>query len=510
MQRSTSNPGSSSAYGARWPWLAVGLTGLLMLILAIISAMSYLAAQRSTTASLGAATAQRHLQGYLRGVNELLLTEGSSGSKKLVKEAGAAFSAEISNLLQQARLEENIRALQEVIQPGWQQISKSVDALLVTKGVSASDDASMLVYGKLSGQAEGLVEALTGIEARAAPAAERAELLMKIQVVALLVASALFVVAVGRLVMQLMFNRLGDTPGRVRAIAMRLASHDLSFEVRHSASSCGGTLQDALADIRVNLGQVVGQVHSNSSKLAEAAKEIAQGNQDLSNRTEQQAAALERTAASMEELGSTVRQNADNARQASQLAVGASEVATKGGQVVSVMVETMRGIQASSRRISEIIGTIDGIAFQTNILALNAAVEAARAGEQGRGFAVVASEVRSLAQRSAAAAKEIKSLIADSVERVEQGTQLADQAGVTMQGVVDSIQRVTVIVGEISSASIEQSQGVSQVGDAVGQIDHATQQNAALAEQNAAAVESLREQAQQLVGAVAVFKLAPA
>jgi methyl-accepting chemotaxis protein len=209
----------------------------------------------------------------------------------------------------------------------------------------------------------------------------------------------------------------------------------------------------------------------------------------------------------MGQLSSTVRQNAENALKANDLANGASKVATKGGAVVHQMVETMRGIQKSSSRISEIIGVIDGIAFQTNILALNAAVEAARAGEQGRGFAVVATEVRSLAQRSAAAAKEIKGLITASVDRVEQGTHLADQAGNTMEEVVAAIRHVTVIVAEISSASAEQSQGMSHVGEAVGQIDRATQQNAALAEQNSAAVESLHQQAQQLVDAVAVFKL---
>jgi methyl-accepting chemotaxis protein len=209
----------------------------------------------------------------------------------------------------------------------------------------------------------------------------------------------------------------------------------------------------------------------------------------------------------MEQLGSTVRQNADNARQANQLALNASTVATHGGEVVAQVVDTMRGINDSSRRIADIIGVIDGIAFQTNILALNAAVEAARAGEQGRGFAVVAGEVRSLAQRSADAAKEIKSLITASVERVEQGSQLVDQAGTTMEEVVTAIRRVTDIMGEISAASSEQASGVAQVGEAVTQMDHATQQNAALVEQSAAAAASLNQQAQDLVGAVAVFRL---
>ena len=249
------------------------------------------------------------------------------------------------------------------------------------------------------------------------------------------------------------------------------------------------------------------EVQRSSASIEVASAEIASGNQDLSQRTEEQASALEETAASMEQLGSTVRQNADNARQANQLAMGASTVAVKGGEVVGQVVETMKGINDASKKISDIIGVIDGIAFQTNILALNAAVEAARAGEQGRGFAVVASEVRSLAQRSAQAAKEIKGLISTSVERVEQGTTLVDQAGVTMTEIVTAIKRVTDIMGEISSASTEQSAGVAQVGEAVTQMDQATQQNAALVEESAAAAESLKLQAQQLVQVVALFQL---
>ncbi|MBN9365810.1 MAG: MCP four helix bundle domain-containing protein [Comamonadaceae bacterium] len=270
-----------------------------------------------------------------------------------------------------------------------------------------------------------------------------------------------------------------------------------------------GQLLQGLIDMRDKLAAVVSEVRGSAEGVATASAEIAQGNSDLSGRTESQASALEETAASMEQLGSTVRQNADNARQANQLALNASTVAAHGGEVVAQVVDTMRGINDSSRRIADIIGVIDGIAFQTNILALNAAVEAARAGEQGRGFAVVAGEVRSLAQRSADAAKEIKSLITASVERVEQGSQLVDQAGTTMEEVVTAIRRVTDIMGEISAASNEQASGVAQVGEAVTQMDHATQQNAALVEQSAAAAASLNQQAQDLVGAVAVFRLSP-
>jgi methyl-accepting chemotaxis protein len=291
------------------------------------------------------------------------------------------------------------------------------------------------------------------------------------------------------------------------AISRAVAAGDLSIQFEASGKSETSQLLMALKAMQGSLSGVVDNVRRNSESVATASAQIAQGNNDLSSRTEEQASALEETAASMEQLGATVKQNAENAKQANQLALGANEVAIRGGKVVGEVVETMKGINDSSRRIADIIGVIDGIAFQTNILALNAAVEAARAGEQGRGFAVVASEVRSLAQRSAEAAKEIKSLIGTSVERVEQGTAQVDQAGATMAELVGSIKRVTDIMGEISAASVEQSAGVAQVGEAVTQMDQATQQNAALVEESAAAAESLKVQAQQLVQVVAVFKL---
>ncbi|HZX78849.1 methyl-accepting chemotaxis protein [Lysobacter sp.] len=258
------------------------------------------------------------------------------------------------------------------------------------------------------------------------------------------------------------------------------------------------------------LAQIVGQIRQGSDAISSAAAEIAAGNSDLSQRTEQQAASLEETASSMEELTSTVRQNADNARQANQLAQSAAEVAGQGGTVVGEVVETMNAINASSKKIADIIGVIDGIAFQTNILALNAAVEAARAGEQGRGFAVVAAEVRSLAQRSANAAKEIKQLITDSVTKVEEGSELVDQAGKTMNEIVTSVKKVTDIIADISAASQEQSSGIEQVNNAITQMDEGTQQNAALVEQASAAARSLEQQSEQLVQTVAVFRLAHA
>ena len=291
-------------------------------------------------------------------------------------------------------------------------------------------------------------------------------------------------------------------------VARAVADGDLTVKAPVTARDEIGQMLAALDSMGDSLTRVVGTVRQNADSVATASAQIAQGNQDLSQRTEMQASALQQTAASMEELGATTRQNADSARQASALAMEASTVAGRGGDVVGQVVETMRGINDSSKKIADIINVIDGIAFQTNILALNAAVEAARAGEQGRGFAVVASEVRSLAQRSADAAKEIKSLITASVERVEHGTVLVDQAGDTMQEIVASIRRVSDIVGEISSASDEQNTGVAQAGEAISAMDRNTQQNAALVEQSAAAADSLRQQAQQLVEAMAVFKIA--
>ncbi|HNM40978.1 MAG TPA: methyl-accepting chemotaxis protein, partial [Giesbergeria sp.] len=290
-------------------------------------------------------------------------------------------------------------------------------------------------------------------------------------------------------------------------VARAVAAGDLGVQMQAQGRNETAQLLHALQQMLQGLRAVVSQVRSGSEGVASASSQIAQANNDLSARTEQQASALQQTAASMEQLNSTVRQNADNARQANQLALSATTVAERGGSVVGQVVHTMKGINESSQRIADIIQVIDGIAFQTNILALNAAVEAARAGEQGRGFAVVASEVRALAGRSATAAKEIKQLIGTSVERVEAGTALVDQAGATMQEVVAAVRRVTDLMGEISAASTEQSQGVSQVGEAVVQMDQVTQQNAALVEEMAAAATSLKGQSLELVQSVEVFRL---
>ncbi len=370
------------------------------------------------------------------------------------------------------------------------------DAAAGDAAVKGMDRAPAELVVKL---AEAISSGANGHMQAAVAAAERAAL---ISVVLMLVAGGLGAVAV------VWISRSIVRPiGQAVQVAQAVAAGNLGSNIVVTRGDETGQLLAALKAMNESLVGIVSTVRQSSDSIATGSAQIASGNADLSQRTEEQASALQQTAASMEQLGSTVRHNAENARQANQLAQSASSVAVKGGEVVGQVVDTMKGINESSRKIADIIGVIDGIAFQTNILALNAAVEAARAGEQGRGFAVVASEVRNLAQRSAEAAREIKGLITASVERVERGTVLVDQAGATMVEVVAAIRRVTDIAGEISSASTEQSQGVSQVGEAVSQMDQVTQQNAALVEESAAAAESLKRQAQTLVDAVSAFSL---
>ncbi|VTU21000.1 methyl-accepting chemotaxis protein [Variovorax sp. RA8] len=338
-------------------------------------------------------------------------------------------------------------------------------------------------------------------------AAQRAEALRVQTTMMLVVCSALSLV-VGTMLAWYLARSITRPLRLAQSAAGAIADMDLSGrpQARYAGDETGRLLQ-AIDRMRGALQHALQQVQGVVVNVSSGSTQIAVGNQDLSSRTEEQASSLEQTAASMEELTSTVKQNADNARQANQLALSASEVAVKGGSVVGQVVDTMASIHASSKKIVDIIGVIDGIAFQTNILALNAAVEAARAGEQGRGFAVVASEVRNLAQRSAAAAKEIKGLIDDSVGKVDAGTALVGEAGKTMEEIVGSIRRVTDIVGEISAASHEQTQGIEQINQAITQMDQVTQQNAALVEEAAAAASSLQDQAGKLSEVVGVFRL---
>ena len=405
------------------------------------------------------------------------------------------------------------RALFAKFNTGWAGYQKAEQRVVALGREKKTQDATDISDGMASmafDEALGALNALTkyGFEGGKEAAAQAATIYKQAQFVlfGLLAAALLLGIALAWAITRQLIGQLGGEPRTAADVAKAVAEGDLTTPI-HLRAGDTHSLMARLHSMQDALTAAVTNVRQGSENVATASAQIAQGNQDLSSRTEEQASALEETAATMDELGSTVRNNADNAKQANQLALGASAVALKGGTVVGQVVETMKGINDSSRRIADIISVIDGIAFQTNILALNAAVEAARAGEQGRGFAVVASEVRSLAQRSADAAKEIKLLINASVERVEHGTALVDQAGKTMGEIVGAIKRVTDIVGEISSASAEQSSGVAQVGEAVTQMDQATQQNAALVEESAAAAESMKQQAEALVEAVAVFKL---
>jgi methyl-accepting chemotaxis protein len=346
-------------------------------------------------------------------------------------------------------------------------------------------------------------------EAAAKAAGQQAESAVATASLVLVLAS-LAAVVVGALTALLMTrwiaSQLGGEPADVVAAANAMAQGDLSVDIRTRAGD-RASIMAAMLSMRERLSEVVGQVRLSSDRIADGSSQIATGNADLSQRTEQQASNLQQTTASMEQLTGIVRTNADTAQQANRLAGDASGAAAKGGEMVGAVVSTMNEIAASSKKIADIIGTIDGIAFQTNILALNAAVEAARAGEQGRGFAVVASEVRSLAQRSANAAKEIKTLISASVEKVEIGARQVNDAGASMDEIVAQVGRVSQLISEISHATAEQTSGIGQVGDAVGRLDQVTQQNAALVEESAAAAESLRLQAARLTEVVGVFKL---
>jgi methyl-accepting chemotaxis protein len=369
------------------------------------------------------------------------------------------------------------------------------------------------LFGPLARQANFVDEKLSAIGVQkertaAASAAESSSVYAATRtlMLVLVAASVCGGIGLGLWITGTLTRQLGGEPAYAVEAAGAIAGGELSMPIR-TRDGDQRSLLFAMETMRQALVKIVGQVRSGTDTIATASNQIAAGNLDLSSRTEEQASSLEETASSMEELTSTVKQNADNARQANQLAVSASEVAVKGGAVVAEVVDTMASINESSKKIVDIIGVIDGIAFQTNILALNAAVEAARAGEQGRGFAVVAAEVRNLAQRSAAAAKEIKTLINDSVEKVDAGGKLVDQAGATMADIVQSITRVTDIMSEIASASMEQTMGIEQINSAISQMDEVTQQNAALVEEAAAAAGSLQEQAATLSDVVSIFKV---
>jgi methyl-accepting chemotaxis protein len=438
--------------------------------------------------------------------------EGIQGNLKIAEKLDSEFAGTLKSLAQ--TLGEGDKAELTLVNEAGVAYRKAMDKVEKSIRDGDSDTARLGLNDKVVRATEtALLDALKildvhqqkaledGRSAADATYANSRNLLIGVAVIAAILSATL-----GTVITRSLTRQLGTEPALAAALAKSVAAGDLSVRIDLRPGDTA-SLMASLKNMQVSLVQLVSSVRRNAESVASESGQIAQENNNLSERTEQQAGALEETASSMEELGAQVKHNSANAQQANQLAMNASTVAARGGEVVQQVVETMKGINESSRKIADIISVIDGIAFQTNILALNAAVEAARAGEQGRGFAVVASEVRSLAGRSAEAAKEIKSLIGVSVERVEIGTALVDSAGATMSEVVTSIRRVTDIMGEISSASKEQASGVAQVAEAVSQMDRATQQNSTLVQQMASAASSLRAQSTELVQTVAVFKL---
>jgi len=439
-----------------------------------------------------------------RNPQELAATLADIGERrKMIDTLITDYQRTITNSEEKARFEQVPAMVQAFWQVGGENLKlieqgqkAEAFAFLVDKTIPARNALLATLLDNVKLQESGLNAGVARIEHETVSISR----LLTGLVLALVLMLFLFAWYIGRL--------LRARVGAALSAAQRVRDGDMAVAITDMAKDEVSPLLSTMNEMQLSLSGIVRQVRSNAENVAHASGEIAQGNEDLSQRTEEQASALQQTAATMDELSSTVSNNAENAKQAKQLAATASQIAIDGGRVMGEVVQTMRGIDAESKKIADIIGVIDGIAFQTNILALNAAVEAARAGEQGRGFAVVAAEVRSLAQRSANAAKEIKNLITASVQRVEQGSQLVDRAGGTMDDVVTAIQRVADVVSEISSASEEQSLGVNQIGEAVSQMEQVTQQNAALVEEGASAAESLRQQARQLVEAVAVFKIA--
>jgi methyl-accepting chemotaxis protein len=446
---------------------------------------------------LSSSTAQKQkFSAQVAKAKETLHSELAIARPLFVTEAGKALFADVERDLGEYEV-----ALAKLVEMSQSDAPESVQAAAEFAFGAYSDKANQ-VDDRMADLANQKEQAA----AVAAAGAGRIYTDSRSMMIALVLGALASGVGLGLWITRGLTRQLGGEPAYAVEAAAAIAAGDLSRVVA-TAPADKTSLLFAMETMRASLVRIVGQVREGTDTIATASGQISAGNLDLSSRTEQQASSLEETASSMEELTGTVKQNADNARQANTLAASASSVAVKGGAVVTKVVDTMASINASSRKIVDIIGVIDGIAFQTNILALNAAVEAARAGEQGRGFAVVASEVRNLAQRSAAAAKEIKTLIGDSVDKVEAGGKLVDEAGLTMAEVVASIARVADIMTEIAAASVEQTAGIEQVNSAISQMDEVTQQNAALVEEAAAAAGSLQDQAAGLAAVVSVFKL---
>ncbi len=447
-------------------------------------------------------------RGYALTGQDVSLQPYTAGKQEFQQHLDKALALTADNAAQQARLRQLAQH-----QRDW--LAQAIDPVIAQRRAAVDGDLAQVVATVQAGKGRAGMDAMRAVVAQLRADEERLLAQRTGDIVAARSAMRRTLIGGGLIAAVLavfMAYQLGRNIGiplrRAVKLARQVAEGDLTAEVKVRTNDEAGELMAALKDMNASLVSIVSKVRAGTGTIETTAREISAGNQDLSSRTEQQASSLEETASSMEELTSTVKHNADNARQATQLAASAADTAARGGEVVSEVVTTMGSINEASKKIADIITVIDGIAFQTNILALNAAVEAARAGEQGRGFAVVAGEVRNLAQRSAAAAKEIKGLIGDSVSRVEAGSRLVDQAGRTMEEVVASVKRVSDIIGEIAAASDEQREGIEQVNQAIVQMDQVTQQNAALVEQAAAAAEAMREQAGGLAQLVDTFQLA--
>jgi methyl-accepting chemotaxis protein len=498
--------------------ILVGITGIVV----AIAYANFSALDTASTLNTRSHLAQAEVDGALQALTDIetgergfaltgmdaTLQPYQAGKEAFGRHLDRALALAEGDTVQQARLRELARH-----QQAW--LAQAIDPVIAQRRAAQDGDLSGVVATVQAGKGRagmdamrGLVEQLRAHE-QGLQAQREADVLARKSAMRRTLVGGGLIAAVLAVFMAYQLGRNISIPLR-RAVdlAGRVAQGDLTAEVKVRTRDEAGELMAALKTMNASLVAIVSQVRAGTTAIESAAHEISAGNQDLSQRTEEQAGALEETASSMEELTSTVKQNADNARQAKQLAASAADTALRGGEVVAEVVTTMASINDAARRISDIIGVIDGIAFQTNILALNAAVEAARAGEQGRGFAVVAGEVRNLAQRSSAAAREIRELIKDSVARVDTGSRLVGQAGSTMDEVVQSVKRVADIIGEIAAASEEQRDGIEQVGGAIVQMDQGTQQNAALVEQAAAAAEAMREQAAALARLVGTFQLA--